>query len=492
MNHTNEYLKQSPSDHNNTSSKPSVIFIHGIGLNSFLWEPLWSYLSNKYNIIVYNLPGHGLEPEPSSPITWNSLCRQVISIIDLSIINKFHLVGHGIGANLAIKIALYCPERIESLNLISLSGFNRSAYLQREMEEQTHLIENIDRTELVEHLIPSLTVNYKRPDVHSLIRDALHHVSSSSYIQLLKLIADNNTIHDLASLTQPTLMLSGEKDPVYTPVISAINSSYIEKGRFFIVPNASNLTFLDQPEWTAYWLKNHIDSTVPEAPDFSSITSDPMVHSLHKGIHTVDRTFQVKQILKVQLLHKFQVSVNGIEITDGWNKRLAKKLLLYLLLSPNTTREQLYDDLWPDSELRKAQNYLRVCLNHLKLLLGQHSDRFEFLHIDREHITIRGTIRCDLLELIKDLDEAVQEQDEETKESRIYQVWRKLPNHILSGYVDDWILGTRERIEEQLSQLAQWMESRSKLSNHSQMMSLKLSRHPNHDQFQENKEAIMN
>lgn len=188
---------------------------------------------------------------------------------------------------------------------------------------------------------------------------------------------------------------------------------------------------------------------------------DEGTHALHKIIHLGERLLQTENELNIQLLHKFQISVNGVEIVSGWNKRLAKKLLLYLVLFPNATRQQLYDDLWPDSELRKAQNYLRVCLNHLKSLLERHSDGFEFLRIDREHITINGTIKCDLLVLMNDLDEAMEEPDEVAKEARIHSIFGKLPRHILSGYIDDWILGLREKIEGQLAELAGWMERRA-------------------------------
>lgn len=458
------FATYSPSVHL-TDPKPNVILIHGLGLDSGLWAPLLPYLSDKYNVSTFDLPGHGtsMNHVPVTPLTWDILCDKFIAHLDRIQMDSVHLVGHGFGAFLAIKIALHDPQRVQSLNLISMPGFMPAEYLKRSIDNRSKFLQSNDSANLIEQLLPTLTVLHERADIRALLSQAYQQVSSADYLQMLQLFGSNDTIDDLSRTTAPNLLLCGEKDRLYPPVLSAITSSYIRHGRFQVIPDSANLVFLDQPMWTAYWLCDHIDATSAGMPapvtDASESISDGTL-ALHKVIQLGDQLLLSNQQLHVQFLHTFRVTVNGSEITSGWNKRRAKQLLLYLLLFPNATRQQLYDDLWPDRELRKAQNVLRVSLSHLKSLLEQHSGRSELLRIDREHITIQGIIQCDLLDLVRDLQEAMEEEEEKAKEARIFRIWEKLPRLVLSGYVDDWILGTRDNIERQLEALEIWMADR--------------------------------
>ncbi|WP_159888290.1 alpha/beta hydrolase [Paenibacillus puerhi] len=443
--------------------KPTVILLHGLGLNSTAWGSLLDYMSASYHIYTYDLPGHGGEPEAGGLLSWESLSARFAEWADSIGISQAHLIGHGLGANLAVKLAIRYPEKIQTLGLISTPGFFPPESIQRGFESRGKLLRNADRSELVEYMLQSLTVNPRHPDIRNTIYTSFHQVSALSYMQLMDLYRVHDILEDLRQIQQPTMMLCGERDPVYTPALSAITSSYVNNCRFLVVPNASNLTFLDQPEWTSYWLREHIDAihNMPIAfrpePSASSLNS---MNSLHKIIYWGQRSLLHEHVLQVQVLQSFHISVNGQEIAAGWNKRYAKKLILYLILYPNPTRQQLYDDLWPESELPKAQNYLRVCLNHLKSLLEQHSTGFEFLRIDRENITLQGKIVCDLLDLMHDVRQAMEEKDEIAKETHIIHILDKLPRHLLTGYVDDWILGIRDRLEEQLSVLTLWLSKR--------------------------------
>lgn len=437
--------------------KQTVVLIHGLGLNSALWATLTPFLYDKYYIATYDLPGHGSNPKHSLPITWPDLCDHFVAFMDSNRLDTVHLLGHGLGANLAVKVAGRVPLRIQSLSLLSLPGFIPSEYLKQGIEDRIKLMLSSDRTRFITQILPALTVQHESDDIRSHISRAYQDVHKGSYLQLLQLFRDNDTIADLKSLSTPTILLGGEQDPVYTPVLSAISASYIPQGRFQVISGAANLIFLDQPKWTAYWISKHIDTLSSISKETDNTLPDTTI-SLHKVIQSGQHLLQSGPELDIQFLHSFRICVNGVELPTGWNKRLAKQLLLYLLLFPNATRQQMYDDLWPNYELKKAQNYLRVCLSHLKSLLEQHSEGTEFLRIDREHITLQGNIRCDLLDLIHNLKVAMDEQNIEVKAAYILQIWDNLPRHLLSGYVDDWILGTRDKIEWQLTALARWLE----------------------------------
>lgn len=477
---------------NQPPAKPHVLLIHGLGLDHLLWNAVLPLLTRKNDVTLVGLPGHGTEPVIPN-VSWDVLCDKVIAAMDRTGIAQAHLIGHGLGANISIKTALRHPQRIRSLGLISLPGYIPAEFRKRMIEERARLLNQTDRSCFIERMVPVLTAMPERADIRSLLADAMSRFSTSCYLQLMQLFVHNDIVGDLTRITTPTLSLCGESDPIYTPAFSAITASYMAGSRFLVVPNASNLVFLDQPHWTACWLQDHIDSAAgappsSEPPAGSASGPKDGTVSLHKVLHLGDREPSRPQELQVQLLHTFRITVNGSEVKSGWNRRYAKQLLLYLLLFPGCTRQQLYDDLWPDLELRKAQNYLRVCLNHLKSLFEPFAGGFEFLHTDGENLSINGTVQCDLIELICELYQAVEERDDTKKEARILRIWSKLPRHILTGYTDDWILETRDKVEGQLAELAVWMLQRTERSETGQAESPGFSHRLLRDYFREDQE----
>jgi pimeloyl-ACP methyl ester carboxylesterase len=91
-------------------SGPTLVFIHGFLESSTMWDvlPLGKL---KCQCIFIDLPGHGnspLENTPEEPsICW--IAEQVISTLDLLGINSFSIVGHSMGAYVALEIKRQMP-----------------------------------------------------------------------------------------------------------------------------------------------------------------------------------------------------------------------------------------------------------------------------------------------------------------------------------------------------------------------------------------------
>ncbi|MDH6428054.1 hypothetical protein BSK62_06435 [Paenibacillus odorifer] len=154
-------------------------------------------------------------------------------------------------------------------------------------------------------------------------------------------------------------------------------------------------------------------------------------------------------------MNHFQVFVNGEQIVEGWNQRYAKQILIYLVMNPSVTREQLCDDLWGEVAAGKARHNLRMYLTHLRKLIK--NDEYNFLRLDKENIYLSGNIKCDLTEFIKLLDEAWIEQDSIHKQQLCTQLFEQLHKNSFRTLADDWILRERDKWEDRLFVLSQYM-----------------------------------
>ena len=88
--------------------------------NASYWGPIAEGLANKVQISAPDLPGHGQSPDwPGTPDYHSYTTRAVAPLID----RPMDLIGHSLGATVALRIAVAAPEAVRSLTLIEPALF---------------------------------------------------------------------------------------------------------------------------------------------------------------------------------------------------------------------------------------------------------------------------------------------------------------------------------------------------------------------------------
>ncbi len=105
------------------ASLPALVLLHGFLGTKADWLPLISELSQHFDCLCLDLPGHGdNQPEVSAAkmAAGFSFCVQdIMSRLDALGIGRFHLYGYSLGGRIALHLAKAYPERILSLQLES-------------------------------------------------------------------------------------------------------------------------------------------------------------------------------------------------------------------------------------------------------------------------------------------------------------------------------------------------------------------------------------
>lgn len=96
-----------------------VVFIHG-GVLTDWFGPLANELSKagSYQLVSYHRPGYGNSTLPSEPITMAGQAECCLALMRHLGLAKAHLVGHSIGACIALEAALQEPEAVGSVALL--------------------------------------------------------------------------------------------------------------------------------------------------------------------------------------------------------------------------------------------------------------------------------------------------------------------------------------------------------------------------------------
>ena len=57
------------------NEKDPIVFIHGVGLGKEIWKPQINFFKN-YNILVYDLLGHGKTPLKKATVSFEDFTKQ--------------------------------------------------------------------------------------------------------------------------------------------------------------------------------------------------------------------------------------------------------------------------------------------------------------------------------------------------------------------------------------------------------------------------------
>lgn len=102
-------------------SGEAIVFLHGMAASSRYWEAFIPLLKDTHRLVRLDLLGFGKSPQTANGYDVSNHCQAIEETLKhLEIDGSFTLVGHSMGALLALKYAARHPEQISKLVLISM------------------------------------------------------------------------------------------------------------------------------------------------------------------------------------------------------------------------------------------------------------------------------------------------------------------------------------------------------------------------------------
>ena len=97
---------------------PAVICIHGLTANHVCWASVADVLSPAHRLVAYDLRGRGESDKPDKGYSLAIHGEDLEALLDQFKLKKAILVGHSLGAHIALRFAATRPQRVERLVLI--------------------------------------------------------------------------------------------------------------------------------------------------------------------------------------------------------------------------------------------------------------------------------------------------------------------------------------------------------------------------------------
>lgn len=226
-------------------SKPTLVLLHGVGLDHTMWEPVTELTADRFTVVTPDLLGHGSGPPAPAGITLADLADDVASAIPAG----SHVVGFSLGALIGQYLAVHRPELVATSTSVS-------SVCRRTPKERDGVLARLDaaRADFGESVAASLRRWYAGTDVET---EWVHRTEATllandpeSFRNGYRVFAtaDAELGPDLHRISVPSLAITGEDDPGSTPAMTHRLAAEIPDCRAVIVPRTRHMLPVQRPE----------------------------------------------------------------------------------------------------------------------------------------------------------------------------------------------------------------------------------------------------
>ncbi len=96
----------------------AIVCIHGLTANHTCWGSFADILAPDYWLIAYDLRGRGESDKPETGYDLETHGQDLLALLDHFGLKRAVLVGHSLGAHIALRVAAHHPARVSKLVLV--------------------------------------------------------------------------------------------------------------------------------------------------------------------------------------------------------------------------------------------------------------------------------------------------------------------------------------------------------------------------------------
>jgi pimeloyl-ACP methyl ester carboxylesterase len=93
----------------------TIVFLHFGGGNLKMWQGVVPYFRNDYHLVLVDLRGHGKSDRPRKGYHIDDMADDVVGVMDYLQLDKAHVIGSSLGAEVGLSLAANHPQKVTSL-----------------------------------------------------------------------------------------------------------------------------------------------------------------------------------------------------------------------------------------------------------------------------------------------------------------------------------------------------------------------------------------
>ncbi|MBC7940004.1 MAG: alpha/beta hydrolase [Chitinophagaceae bacterium] len=232
----------------------ALVFLHYFGGSSLAWQPVAAILQSHHRCVMPDLRGFGDSAVPTTPMTLDQVATDIIELLHTMGIGRHVLVGHSMGAKIALAVAARKPAGLRALVLLApsppspepMADSARAQLLQRHTDPAA--------AEQATRLLVGARVSREVFDqiVHDRVR-----CSAAAWRWWLASASREDIGSRVMSVDLPTLVLSGALDDVIPgALVESEVSRRLLHATTLHLPGCGHLLPLEAPDVVARHIRD--------------------------------------------------------------------------------------------------------------------------------------------------------------------------------------------------------------------------------------------
>ena len=231
-------------------SAPVVMMSHSLATDFGMWDPTVPPLTPRWRVLRYEIRGHGATEASGAPYTLEQLADDALALLRALRIQRVHWVGLSLGGMIGQMVALKAPGVLLSLSLCDTTS-RVPAEAKPLWDARIRTAETVGMEPLVEPTLAGwFTAPFvkRRRDVIDRVTRIIRTTPVAGYTGCCHAIMNLDLTDRLRDIKIPTSVIVGEHDP-WTPIAaSRVIADQIKGACLAIIPDAAQLSNLEQPE----------------------------------------------------------------------------------------------------------------------------------------------------------------------------------------------------------------------------------------------------
>lgn len=237
----------------NQKSKEWILFIHGLGGSINTWKKQLSKFSEKFNLLLIDLDGHGKSEFIKQKLKYKAqdACEQIKRILDKEKIRKINLMSMSLGTIVALEFTNMYPKRVKS-NILAGCAINldnkRKFLLSIVQKVKKYLPKSFLYKTFAHILLPKKNHKISR---EIFIRESLKMKKQAFLEWIDNLDLSKNKIDDyITSINKnniPTLFVMGNQDIMFIKGIKDLKNK-INDFKLQIINNCGHVCSIEKAE----------------------------------------------------------------------------------------------------------------------------------------------------------------------------------------------------------------------------------------------------
>lgn len=228
-----------------------VTFVTGIANDLSMWDGQVAALERDFNVLRYDLRGHGGTPASGGAYTIELLVSDLAALLDQLNIRRTSVIGLGLGGAIAQAFALAHPDRVDKLMPCCCR-----ARMVPDFAAMWHKLRETVSTNGLESIVEPTVQRWfsedfksRHPEVLEKIRKMIRSTTQEGYMGVTAAFLGLDVEAELGSIKAPTLYVSGAEDRLGgPPALMEGLAAKVKGARHVSVPNAAHIANIQNPE----------------------------------------------------------------------------------------------------------------------------------------------------------------------------------------------------------------------------------------------------